>query len=319
MFEGGECKIHQIGVYNDLENRAASDAFELENAKHSNKETYGNQQNRRAAYMNVKHDENTFLGIFTNIWDSDMEIEDCNGVPLFTAERNHRLYAANAGKDSYIRTESGDTENVMLIQDRSTPVKDLIRVSYEEPCSPLFPPFCQKMGKNRQILHPSSFYNNEFEGRIIQPEYTQNTGANNLIELKYRDGGATDLRFITLYSAYQFSNTRWSPLMTIIFAVLDFICFCVCCQCCCVKLPSREERREEFKEDQEKLLSTIEIDPMMSTEVPAVQKRGHFLGTTNLNCCSRQASNTQQQRTFWSSGTKIYDDAKTKIKDSTKK
>lgn len=317
------CQVNLWPDYHEANEQQSSDAYNVENEKALNRGTYGHQQNRRAAEMKARGRNEGVESIFTTPFDFDMIIKDCNGNELFTATDDHILRVHNAGKESSIITQRGDSENVLLVQDRSIPVKDLIRVSMEEPCWPLFPPFCQQMGKSEWSLHPSILWQKDFEGRVIEPEYNQST-ANNFINLEFKDGGATDMRFITLYSAYQFSNTRFSPLMTWINWILSLFCICVCCQCCCVPLPSRELRADEIREEQEKLMGTIEFDPEMNTRAPMQSKRGHFLGVGggSMNCCSRRLSDPDQQRTFWerrkeqlSSG---YESAKTKVKDSSK-
>merc|ERR1711957_878185 len=69
-----------------------------------------------------------------------------------------------------------------------------------------------------------------WEGRILTPGGAHTMGGlGAVLNIKVSSGESEDIRFSTLYSAYQFSNTRWSPFMNWIWWILFFSPIVCCC------------------------------------------------------------------------------------------
>lgn len=248
-----------------------SKSYDVENTK-GGKANFGDVANRVAAYMVGKRDP-------TGAFSSDMIIKDCKDKDKFTVTGNNIYSSATlsvAGPESEWIADTKDTENTLILEDFSTPRVRLVRVGMKEPCWP-FPPFCQQMGMWNWLFH-----GNEWEGEITQPGYnaTLATGAISILE---SDGAATDMRFLALYSTYQFSNTRWSPLMFFVGWALFFLCCCCTCHCCCVGAGKAEKGAasafKSSREETEKLMKTME-----STDL----ETGRSKDTSRWACCSRR-------------------------------
>lgn len=234
--------------------------------------TYGQSQNRLVASIHTKpSDKNNF---FETALSENMLITDCKGHHKFEVygEDDHGTIGRhNAGKnDAQYYTKRRNTENSVIISDFSSPTVELVRLHMSNPCSP-FPPFCQQMGIWNWFI-----YNLKWGGEIVQPGYNETVG-NGFIFVQMTDGAATDMRFLALYSSYQFSNTRWSPLMFIVMWTLFLIGICCCCRCCCNCCRGAEKKVEEEKEEAEKLMETVE------GELKGEEKKSSI-----FDCCSRK-------------------------------
>jgi len=202
-----------------------------------------------------------------------MTVRDCQGTIKFQAG-NGVISETVGGVDAHYKTEQANTENTVSVSDLGVPAVQLVRLQVTEPCVP-FPPFCAQMGMWNWFIHVD-----QWEGRITQPGYNESVGSG-LISIKMTDGAATDMRFLALYSAYQFSNTRWSPLMGIVTNLLLLLCCCGCCRCCYNGTQPAEAKAAVVSKDAqaetEKLLKTVEGPPESAPAKPA----GIFA------CCSR--------------------------------
>jgi len=228
---------------------------------------YGNTENRLLAYITGQHSDQPFGEPFKD----HMYISDCRDKKKMEAH-DGSITVHHAGKDAQFYTKRRNTENLMVISDFSTPTIELVRVGMKEPCWP-FPPFCAQMGMFNWFL-----YGNEWEGQIVQPGYNQTVG-NGFLGIQMTDGAATDMRFLALYSSYQFSNTRWSPLMLLLWHLAVISCCCGCCRCCFFVGPAaRKKAEEEYRsalEEREKLMKTMEAEDKKETE----GERGWACGT----------------------------------------
>jgi len=202
----------------------------------------GKADNRLVASMTGKRD---LSGVFSN----EMHITDCQGKPLFTAGENN-IKVHDAGKDAKWRTKRSNSANQLFILDEATPASEIAEITMEQPCWP-FPPFCQHMGKFDWTAHGY-----EYQGEILAPNFNADLSTGGM-EIETAGGAGTDMRFLALYSAYQFSNTRWSPLMLYVgYALL--VLFCIgCCglarclvRCICgdgKKVAEKSKHAEETK------------------------------------------------------------------------
>lgn len=177
--------------------------------------------------------------------------------------------------------DQSGTANQLIFQDLSIPKEGIVELIMKEPCTP-FPPFCAGMGPAGWFL-----YGRRWEGRITEKGYNFQTG---IKELRETIGGgvAADMTFVTLYSSYQFSNTRWSPFMFLVWNGL-VVLLVACCirQCCCtqargVQLKKAEEKGiwKQTDEETQKLMTTKEIEAFESR---TPQKSAGFWGS----CCRR--------------------------------
>lgn len=198
-----------------------------------------------------------------------MTIRDCQGQAIAKAF-DGRLMFRNA-KDSTYEQKRSNTENALIIRDLGNPPTDLIRITMKEPCRP-FPPFCAQMGMWNWFIHGYTW-----QGDLLTPGWQQNMGG--FIGISMSSGEAEDMRFLTLYSTYTFSNIRWSPFMTYFFLAC-LLCGCgCCCYCCCWR--SSEPEPEAKNEETMKLMQTKEIE----CEAPVVEKQP---APSLLACCSRR-------------------------------
>lgn len=253
---------------------------------------------------------NRFSGTITGkfgFFNSDMSIMDCNGDEIVHAWRMtaaQRWYNSvfKKSKLNYLNdygtirnfvsgkevkggryyTKESATANVLTIQDNARPAVDLARIDMPETCNP-FPPFCAKMGTFAWF-----WYGDAWEGRIVQPGYNDTLGGLFDLSIRATAGSGTDMRFLTLYSAYQFSNTRWSPLMGLIvnIAILS-CCGCLCWSCCATAPPPKSEPREESE-------TTKLIDAEMSgggSIAEGIAASDQYTGSP-WNCCTRRGGRT---------------------------
>lgn len=275
-------------IWNQRQNyvrQHGSDAYDVENQRGFLRSTYGMTQNRYVASMTVKHKTPYFGDPFSD----HMVIEDCRGKKLFKV-KDQRIKVHEAGSDAQFRTHRKNTENTMKIYDYSTPVRELVRVAMKEPCWP-FPPFCQQMGMWNWFMHKNRWF-----GEIVAPGYNMSS-EDGLLFAQVDDGAATDMRFLALYTAYEFSNTRFSPLMHVIFHVLLLICLAFCCCCCCNRVihPGEHAKKEKtIQEETERLMGTVEVHHDSHFQ-PA--SKDNYLNP--MACCSRRVPIPQEHKTFW--------------------
>lgn len=212
----------------------------------------------------------------------DMTIRDCRGRA--TAKAFHGKLIFREAKDSRYYQERHNTENVLVVRDLGTPPTDLVRITNKEPCRP-FPPFCAGMGDYNWAIHGS-----EWMGEILNygkettmAGLTKVFGPETSLKITSGSGQADDMRFLFLYSSYQFSNTRWSPLMNIIWTILflaPLVCCCWCCIRCCQPSPPGEAASVGYKGEQETLMQTIESE---REGLKKTQANSGFFA-----CCSRR-------------------------------
>lgn len=209
----------------------------------------------------------------------EMYVKDCNGVQKFEAGKKN-IHVHKAGKDAQFFTKQVDAENSLVITDFNVPTIELMRAFMSSSCVP-FPPFCAQMGKFNWLI-----YGSEWEGQIVKPGYNV-TAANATLGVAMTDGAATDMRFLALYTSYQFSNTRFSPLM---FIVVNLV-LCVCCVCfirCCFceyRYRSNSNAASSTAQEKERLMSTIE-SPKEHNAHEAPKEKPPSSGL--WNCCSRK-------------------------------
>jgi hypothetical protein len=258
---------------------------------------FGADQSRLSAFMIGKQDP----APYGEPMSSQMTIMDCNGEAKFqasdgpnSADQEHNSGVVKSGmkggvskKDAHISGGTvdaryyqvlGNMENKLILADLGTPEVELVRLSMNEPCVP-FPPFCQQMGIWNWFIHGSTW-----KGEIVQPGYNQTIGSG-LVQIQMTDGAATDMRFLALYSAFQFSNTRWSPLMQIITNVLLIVCLFCCCRCCwrcCCVSRVAESVVKSGLEESEKLMKTVDANVDEAPPKP----------TGWMACCSRRGGRT---------------------------
>lgn len=209
-------------------------------------------------------------------WLDQMEIRDCKGD--VTAKAEDGALIIRGAIDAQYHQRRTNTENEVVVEDLGQPPQELVRITMKEPCKP-FPPFCAQMGVWNWFLHGYSW-----EGRIMRPG-SSNTmaGLGAMLDIQVSSGAAEDVRFLTLYSAYQFSNTRWSPFMNWIWWILFFSPIVCCCWRSwwgCWRLG--DSPKVEQQEETQKLMQTQEVE--MGTKVPEEkQSTGGFMA-----CCSRR-------------------------------
>lgn len=228
------------------------------------------QHHRLAAFMVGSHE-----GPVGNPFKDDMTIRDCNGQAQVKVT-DGKLVFRNA-KDARVIQQQRNTQNTLILRDSGEPPMDLVRVTAKESCKP-FPPFCAQMGQWNWFIHA-----NEWEGHIVTPGSTNDMGSSikNVIPdltltVSMSSGESEDIRFLTLYSAYQFANTRWSPFMNWVWWLLVVIpLFCCLFRCFC---GSREEKPTTNIEETEKLMQTQEAQEKLPEK-----REGGFLA-----CCSRR-------------------------------
>jgi len=187
-----------------------------------------------------------------------MDILDCHGK-LTTQAQNGELTSHSYEDATYYVDQTGPA-NQLIFQDLSIPKQGVAELIMKAPCQP-FPPFCAGMGMSGWFL-----YGSKWEGRITQQGYNVTTGISGLKEI-VGAGAAADMTFLTLYSSYQYSNTRWSPLMFILMnALLPLLCLCCCirhCFCTTASYTARKVAPEEkgwhqVDEETQKLMTTKE-------------------------------------------------------------
>jgi len=210
---------------NEYQRKHGNDNYDVENQKNFLRATYGTTQDRLLAYMHGEHNPKWFFDWFGgNPFAEHMYIKDCRDEKKMEAN-DHSIYLQHAGRDAQYYTTVKNEENTLHIADFSIPTREIVRLRMKAPCVP-FPPFCQQMGAENWFIH-----NQKWSGEITQPGYNESLG-NNIIGIHEEASGATDMRFLALYSTFQFSNTRWSPIMEWLWLIIDIL-FCICCCQCC--------------------------------------------------------------------------------------
>lgn len=199
-----------------------------------------------------------------------MTVRDCKGRAQVKAYDGKLIF--RDAKDAQYYQKVRNTENSLIVTDLGNPPRDLVRVVQKQPCSP-FPPFCAQMGMWNWFLHGT-----KWDGEVVvagtNNDMSSLLGADATMTVSMSSGEAEDMRFLTLYTAYQFSNTRWSPFMNWVWVFL-VVCPLLCCiyGCCCRGggSPPKAEREET-----QKLMETKEAPKEKKEE-----KR------TFMACCSR--------------------------------
>lgn len=239
---------------------------------------FGDHQNRLSAYITGDQGGSGVGSPFNDL----MVVRDCQANVKFYAG-DGEIREIESGVDAKYEAKPANTENTLSIKDRGTPAVELVRLIQKEPCSP-FPPFCAQMGMWNWFLHGE-----QWEGQIVQPGYNQSVASSLGLTIKMTDGAATDIRFLTLYSAYQFSNTRWSPLMMIVMNILLVGCCLGCCRCCFTEADSAKaaaaKLSQQAREETEMLMKTTEAQ---ETQAQQQQKPDGWMA-----CCSRRGRNVE--------------------------
>jgi len=198
-----------------------------------------------------------------------VQIRDCHSKPRFSV--NTGVVTSHGVRDStyymsegyYITTWS--QRNTLIFEDLGVPAQRMVELSMETPC---IPPFCSRMGPGAGFI----WFGWSWKGRIVQRGYNQSVSAG-LMSLQMTSGAATDMEFLALYSSFQFSNTRWAPLLVVTFFVLllAFCCTCIC-GCCCTAATLLDEPEEEAGEETERLLE--EEEPASTSVFACCVRRG---------------------------------------------
>lgn len=191
-------------------------------------------------------------GTWSDPQSDHITIKDCQNNVIVQAHDGHIMFRSAHDSD-YVQDE-GEAENKLIIRGLGHPAKDLVRVVKKAPCFP-FAPFCERMGALNRFMHGVGL---EWEGKIIQPGYTDTSG---LVRISMTNGASTDMRFLTLFSSYEFSNTRLSPVVESSMFLVLVLCLVVCVRCCCCFNCCGGRARskvEPTKEETEKLMETVE-------------------------------------------------------------
>jgi len=246
--------------------------FSSMRGKNSGFGMYGDASHRLAAFMVGNRDLPN-----GKPWLDQMTIMDCKGQVSHRAQDGLLIYREATDAQYYQRRTN--TENELIVEDLGQPPQPLVRITMKEPCHP-FPPFCANMGMWNWFMHGYAW-----EGKVMRAA-SDSAMANGLLKMKLTNGEAEDVRFLTLYSMYQFSNTRWSPFMNWIWWILFFSPCLWCCwrrPCSNMQVWYGDQAGANAKEETQKLMQTQEVE--MGTKVPDAQMA---TGGGFMACCSRR-------------------------------
>jgi len=243
---------------------------------------YSHREYIAVAHMHGSH-EGEYGGGPT---DDFVTIKDCQGNHIIQANKGKLVYRNAVDAEAH-QVESS-LENDLLITDLAEPPEVMIKLYEKEPCNP-FPPFCKHMGTRNWILHGSKW----------QGEFTHKglNLANGLLDVSVGAGASSDIRFLTLFSMFQYSNTRlapcfeWAFTLFILYSLGHFFFTRTCCSyhCCCCGCnlcgirwcKPREEKKAAVETPRE------EIDPLVSKDFHHDVGGGSF-----LDCCTRSGGRT---------------------------